>query len=181
MSTENQENSKQGQNNQLDKLRNSTDESIISILIELKELGNLNYLETLLEIVLEDRSETLKKALVEFVSDIKLQSAVPIISKFVSENIGKKGLTKLITASWQSRLDFSKYLDPYFQVLVKGDYKIAFEAFTVIENSLEGLDIKELEHFLSVVKKGIPKADRDKQLLLLEMVSTIEKFKRAAS
>jgi hypothetical protein len=181
MNTENQEASNQNINYQIDRLKASSDENIISILLELKELGNLNYLEPLMEIILEDRSEMLKKALIDFISDIKVQSAAPIISNFILKNIESKKLTKLVTASWQSRLDFSKHLEPYFQILVKGDYKIAFEAFTVIENSLEGLEIKDLDYFMSVVKKGIPKADRDKQLLLLEMVSTIEKFKRAAS
>jgi hypothetical protein len=181
MDTEDQEIIIEKQKQHIAMLTKSSDENVISTLIELKEHGNLFYLGTLLDLVVSDRSEMLKKALVDFISDIKLQEAVPIISDFILMQFEKNDVTKLVTASWQSRLDFSKHLAPYFQVLIKGNYKIAFEAFTVIENSLDSLTPNDLKAHMALVKKGIPKADRDKQLLLLEMVSVIDKMIRAAN
>jgi hypothetical protein len=180
MTEENIEEKESAQKRLASALEKGTDEEILSLLIELKEYGNLFYLNTILNLVTGNRSEILKKTLVEFISDIKFQDAAPIIADFISENIESSDIIRLVTASWQSRLDFSRVLSPYFEILIKGDYKTAFEAFTVIENSIDSLSIDELSGYIDLVKKGIVKADRDKQLLLLEMVSVLDKTRRAA-
>jgi hypothetical protein len=160
-------------------LKKSSDEEVMAMLIDLKEQGELFYVRTLLEILSENRSELLNKALVEYLSDIKLQDAVKIISDFVSENYADKDVNDIVVVSWQSRLDFSKHLNPYIQILINANYKTAFEAFTVIENSIDSLSADELTQYGSTIKKAVQKSNRDKQLLLLEMISVLEKAKRA--
>ena len=161
-------------------LEASSDEMVVSMLIDLKEHGELFYLNSLLEMLTGNRSEMLKKAVLEFISDIKLQDAVPLISTYVEKNFPSKDVVDVVTSSWQSRLDFSQHLDPYFNVLINGNYKIAFEAFTVIENSIDNLSVEQLTSRMDIVKKGATKVDRDKQLLLIEMVSVLDKARRAA-
>jgi len=160
-------------------LKKSSDEEVMAMLIDLKEQGELFYVKTLLEILIENRSELLNKALIEYLSDIKLQDAVTIISDFVSENYADKDVNDIVVVSWQSRLDFSKHLNPYIQILINANYKTAFEAFTVIENSIDSLSADELTQYGSTIKKAVQKSNRDKQLLLLEMISVLEKAKRA--
>ena len=160
-------------------LKKSSDEEIMAMLIDLKEQGELLYVKILLEILIENRSELLNKALIEYLSDIKLQDAVTIISDFVSENYADKDVNDIVVVSWQSRLDFSKHLNPYIQILINANYKTAFEAFTVIENSIDSLSADELTQYGSTIKKAVQKSNRDKQLLLLEMISVLEKAKRA--
>ncbi len=161
-------------------LKNSNDELVISMLIELKEQQEFFYLHTLLEILTSNSSEMLKNAITEFISDIKLQASVKILADFISHNFPSQDLVKLVTACWQSRLDFSQNLDPFFNILINGEYFVAFEAFTVIENSIDSLSEEKLSAYMAQVKKGVPKANRDKQLLLLEMISVLDKTKRAA-
>lgn len=150
------------------------------MLIDLKEHGELFYLNSLLNMLVSNRSESLKKGLVEFISDIKLQAAVPMIANFVDAHKLSQNIIPLLTASWQSRLDFSDHLLPFFQILIDSDYKSAFEAFTVIENNIDGLSTDTLTSHIAQVKGGISKTDRDKQLLLLEMISVLDKTRRAA-
>ncbi len=162
-------------------LEKSPDEEVVSMLMGLREHGELFYLETLLDMLTGERSELLKKSVTEFISDIKKQDAVPIIANYLTVNLNKKDLTRIVTASWQSRLDFSNNLHPFFLILLEGGYRIAFEAFTVIENSTESLSLEELKKGIDLLKRSVSKADRDKQLLLLEMISVLDKAKRAAN
>lgn len=164
----------------IETLEKSSDEKVMSMLIDLKEYGELFYLNSLLNMLLSNRSEQLKKGLVEFISDIKLQAAAPIIANCVDIHKSSPYIILLITASWQSRLDFSAHLSTFFQILIDSDYKSAFEAFTVIENNIDGLTPDELTEHIALVRKGINKTDRDKQLLLLEMISVLDKTRRAA-
>lgn len=161
-------------------LKNSNDDLIISLLLELKEQKEFYYLSTLLELLTSSQSDLLKKVIVEFISDIKLQTAAPILAEYVSKHFPQKDVSTLVTACWQSRLDFSHFLDPFFDVLIMGEYFIAFEAFTVIENSIDSLSEEQLMGYMARVKKGVSKANRDKQLLLLEMISVLDKTRRAA-
>ena len=92
-------------------LQNSGDDLVISLLLELKEQKDFFYLNTLLELLTVPRSEMLKKTIVEFISDIKVQAAAPILADFISKNYSFKDISKIVTACWQSRLDFSMHLD----------------------------------------------------------------------
>lgn len=158
----------------------STDVQLVSMLPELKKQSDLMYLRPLLEILVSGRSEMLKNAIVEFVSDLKDQQAVPVLVEFLFQSFPSRSITKLVTACWQCRLDFSKHLQIFFTILLDGNYQTAFEAFTVIENSLDGLTSVEISEYIAQVKKGIINSDRDKQLLLIEMISVLDKSRREA-
>jgi hypothetical protein len=162
----------------INNLLGSSDEQIISLLTELRKSDNLLLLPFLLEMLYSTRTETLKKAIIEYISDLKDEGAVPTIIQKLEKSFPSQNVTPLITACWQSRLDFSKHLGIFFNILLSGTYLTAFEAFTVIENSIDNISSEELTKYISTVKKGILKSDRDKQLLLIEMVSVLEKAKR---
>ena len=50
----------------------------------------------------------------------------------------------------------------------------------MIENSIDSLTKEQLADYMALVKKGVSKTNRDKQLLLLEMISVLDKTRRAA-
>lgn len=155
-----------------------TDEQVISIITELKSNNDLQFIPVLIDVLLSKRSEILQRTIVEYLSDIKDPGLVPILIESLTNSFPEKNVTMLVTACWQSRLDFSNHLETFFNILVNGNYQTAFEAFTVIENSIDSLSVNDITNFISIVKKGIVKTNRDKQLLLLEMVSQLEKAKR---
>lgn len=161
-------------------LERSSDEKVLSMLIDLKKHGELFYLNSLLNMLIGKRSEPLKKALAEFVSDLKIQAAVPIITSFVSSHNSDKAISGIVTASWQSCLDFSQHLDPFFQLLISSDYHTAFEAFTVIENNIDGLSTDGLIKAIELINSELSNVKQDKKTLLLEMVSVLDEIKRAA-
>ena len=161
-------------------LANSSDDKVLSMLIDLKVHGEVFYLNTLLNMLTGERSTLLKKALVDFISDIKIKEAAPIIVNYIEQHAKTKDVSMVITASWQSRLDFSGFLPIFIKLLIEGSYKSSFEAFTVIENSLETIPAKKLDEYIALIKGAVGKVDRDKQLLLLEMISVLDKTKRAA-
>lgn len=178
MVNENAEKKKQKQ--LIEALEKSSDEQVISMLIDLKEHGELFYLEPLLNMMIGERGDTLKRSLLEFISDIKVQEAVPIISRFTSSQAGKEGLAPLLTACWQSRLDFSQHLSPYFNILFEEAYPEAFEAFTVIENNVDGLTSEQLELYIKQTNSQLEKSETEKKTLLQELLNILEQTKRAA-
>ena len=172
--------SKDRQAKLLKAIEQGSDEVIISMLIDLKEHGETFYLEMLMRMAIGNRSDILKKAIVEFISNIKANAATPIIANFIQKNKNDNNIIALVTASWQSILDFSKHLNPFFSILIESDYLCSFEAFTVIENNISELTTEEISNYIAQLKLGISKTNSDKEPLLLEMASLLDETKRAA-
>ncbi len=169
------------QNKILLALEKSSDEQAIAMLLELRESGGIFILPYLFNILISKKNEQLKKTVIEFITDIKDKEATTHFIQFLKSNFPQKDVTDIVTACWQSRLDFSEHIDIFFEILCSADYQTAFEAFTVIENNIDGFSVSQLDELIKRVKVHITKSNRDKQLLLLEMVSILEKAKRTAS
>lgn len=164
----------------IDQFLGLNDEHAIALLLELRNTGGLYLVKPLLEVLISNRSELLKRTIIDFLTDVNEKEAVDLYVEFIKTNFPSERITEVITICWQSRLDFTKHIDIFFDILIRGDYQTAFEAFTVIENNIDDLNTDQLTNHISIVKKNIAKANRDKQLLLLEMVSTLDKAKRTA-
>lgn len=169
------------QNKIIDQINSSNDENTISLILELRDNGGLYLVNTFLNILLSNRSEALKRTVIETLANINDLKAAKLYVDFIRSNFETNRITDVLTICWQSRLDFTDDIEIFFDLLCKSDYQTAFEAFTVIENNLDSLTTEQLANYISIVKSKVSKADRDKQLLLLEMVSTLEKAKRTAS
>lgn len=150
------------------------DKEVISMLISLAQYERPFYIETLLQMLTEDRSQTVKREITEFISSIKLPQVVEPMATFISNHYKTLDVSLIITASWQSALDFSQHLAPYFEVFISEDYLVAFEAFTVIENNINGLSEQHLMRYKEMVYNALPKCDETKQRLVTELMELID-------
>jgi hypothetical protein len=164
----------------IDQFLGLNDELAIALLLELRNTGGLYLVKPLLKVLISNRSESLKRTIIDFLTDIKEKEAVEMYVAFIKSNFPTERITEVLTICWQSRLEFVRHIDIFFEILITGDYQTAFEAFTVIENNIDDLNSEELTKYISIVKKNVAKVNRDKQLLLLEMISTLDKAKRTA-
>lgn len=175
MSTKNPQKRTKDENSFIEVINTCTDEKLLSLLVELKGTSNLFFLEALLQQLAENvREARTEKAIIDFISNLKEPTAAEIISEFIEQNNDKLNLTKIITASWQGSLDFSKHIPIFVEILVSGDYSIAFEAFTLLENHLHALTSEELEKCQNTIAKALPLVDEDKQRLLQEMIKLMD-------
>ena len=155
------------------------DEQVISVIQDFRENGDLYIIQPLIEMLYSKRGQILKTAILEFIMDIKNQVAVPIITQSIQRHIKDDSTTGLISACWQSNLDFSNDLPLFIDILCNGDYQASFEAFTVIENSIGNVSQENINLYITSIEshlKGIP---LEKQSLLTEMIVMLESFKRS--
>lgn len=155
-------------------LSTASDKEVISLLITLAQYEQPFYIDTLLRMLIENRSEIVKREITEFISKIKLPQVVESIANFISTHYKTEDINLIITASWQSTLDFSQHLAPYFDLFISQDYLTAFEAFTVIENNINGLSKQELTHYKGLLHKALPQCDETKQRLVTELMEMID-------
>jgi hypothetical protein len=137
----------------------SSDEAIIGLLAELRETGEDYMLPTILSLLFSARSEKLKNEVVNFLVDLKRKSSIDTIIEAIRQNKRSKDIHLLVSVCWQSRLDFTPYVDTFIDIMEHGNYQGCLEAFTVIENmteNLSGEQLNELKAKFKTVKANSP-------------------------
>lgn len=162
-------------------LKSMRDEQVISLIQDFREDGELFIVDPLLEMIYSNRSFSLKETILELVGDIKDQNAAKIIAQTIQNHIGDQNTTGLLSACWQSNLDFSDYLPVFIEILCNSDYQASFEAFTVIENSASSIDKKSIDLFIATIESKMKSITAEKQSLLTETIVMLENFKRNGS
>jgi hypothetical protein len=154
------------------------DEQIISLIQDFRDNGELFIVEPLIDILFTNRSFSLKQEILQFVSDIKNPDAIEIIADSIQHHMGDRNNYGLVSACWQSNLDFSSKLSIFIEILCNSDYQTSFEAFTVIENSIGNVSQKDLDIYISTIESKLKNTPIEKQSLLTDMVVMLEGFKK---
>jgi hypothetical protein len=110
--------------------------SINAVLGKLKELhktGNVAILPLVLNLLDKNQNEEIAKEVFILLNELKDSKSVPVIVNHISKYPTGKYFSKLIASCWQSGLDFSSHLAVFVNCFIEGNYEVALESFTVIE------------------------------------------------
>ncbi|MEW5847009.1 MAG: hypothetical protein AB1777_12200 [Bacteroidota bacterium] len=149
-------------------IESSSDEAIIGLLADLRESGEDYMLSTIINLLFSSRSENLKNEVVNFLVDLKNKSSIVPIIEAIKQNKRSNDIHRLVSVCWQSRLDFTPYIDIFVDIMEHGDYEACLEAFTVIENMVENLNpeqLSDLKKKIGTAKSENPEA----QPLIMEL------------
>jgi hypothetical protein len=92
--------------------------------------------------------------------------------------MGDKNTSGLISACWQSNLDFSNEIPIFIDILCTADYQSSFDAFTVIENSIGNVSPEQIGLYITTIESRLKVTPVDKKSLLTEMIVTLESFRK---
>ena len=147
---------------------------VIENIEKLRAKGSINDLPAILDYLTSPKNAEVEKALYNFLFDIKDPKAVdPIIAAI--QNIKYKSIQKkLIEICWQSSLKFAEHIGLFVDLLISGDFEVAFEALTVIENMEENLDPKSKQNEMAKLKDAISTVNEDRKGWLHEAFHIIE-------
>jgi hypothetical protein len=143
-------------------LESNASSLIMQAIKEIKQDGNIKMLPYLFNLIQPSTHESIRSSIVQLMSEIKVQDAVPLIVHALENRDLGEDYTPLITACWQSGLDFSQHLPVFIKIFVAGDYQTAIESFSVIEESipLAGPDMQdECIKLLDKLASQVPEAN----------------------
>jgi hypothetical protein len=147
---------------------------VLKTLRKLRSAGNLTYVPDLLNLLSQTRKELIEKELIIFLADIKVQGVIPIFVKGLKEPELKGARAGILSAIWQSGLDYSKHLDLFIELFLEGDYLVAFESFTVIEQSIEHLSDPEIKEERKNLLNGMAGVGEHIMPLARELASLLQ-------
>jgi len=150
------------------------DKLVLENIEKLRSKGSINDLPAILDYLVTPTNDSIEKALYNFIFDIKDAKAVEPIIAAIQNPKYQAIQKKLIEMCWQSSLKFAQHLGLFVDLLIKGDFEIAFEALTVIENMEESIDSKIKEQEMAKLKDAIATVSEDRKAWLHEAFHMIE-------
>jgi hypothetical protein len=168
---------RESEKNQISILRSGNINAIKDTLNDLRVKGHASILPEIFELMIQTEDQEVQQACSTLLCDLKTQDAEKyLITALKDENYLSIKHT-LVSACWQNSIDFHKEVDLFADILLKEDYAIALEAFTVIENSIGELDGTDILKLIEKLKGGLlASSDTTKNGLINELISVIKNY-----
>lgn len=115
-------------------LQSASETTVLAAIKKNRVHGNTKTFRVLLDVLNETDAPAVEAAIIEFLFDLKEQESADILAEKLAGNRMPFYDSFLIAAFWQSAIDGSAYLKLFVKKAIKGDYMVALEALTVIEN-----------------------------------------------
>lgn len=146
-------------------LESKNERKIIGALKRVPHEGSPEIMEALFNLYAQSPSNEVVILLEKSIHNLKDPACIePMMNVLVDEK--KQNLhAKVLAAFWQSGLDVSEHLEELVQSAIKGDFIIAMEATTVIEN-LEFTNDQALTHSIEAMDKAVEVKDEKQDLIV---------------
>jgi len=150
------------------------EEEILGNLESLRENGNLESLGAMLEHLTTRPSQPIKDKILELIADLKLPGAAAIVANFTFACKNTALQQELVSASWQSRLDFSPYFNRYIDLAISGNLMLVLDVLSLIEENFEKVDLNQLQQAIATIGANSNSFDEQKSLLMNDMILILE-------
>lgn len=147
---------------------------ILAKIKELKTTGQVNILSFILELLKSNYPVEIHNEVYSLVSDLKYQEGVPIVMEYIGQLKGSDSLAQLISACWQSQLDYSNYLEIFADCFISGSYQDAIESFTVIEEMLMRSNDTKIKNCRTYLLSRKSEVNNEKIPLFRELIKILQ-------
>jgi len=155
-------------------LSSKNTEEVLFTINKLRNTGNKTLIPYLINLLATHSSSKVKESIAGLLYDVKYQTAAEEIIKAIKSEQYSGIREELLTICWQSSLDFSSYIETLTDCFIRGDFKVAFEAFTVIDSIEKKLNAEFAENSINALKSKANTIDESKKELLIELVHIFE-------
>lgn len=166
-------------NQLLTDLRSGDDHKIGAAIKSFHVHGDRDVIAPLVEIWRSGLNEENSEAMMELFQGLKDTSTIEPLMDAFRDDANKPIRRQLITAFWNSKLDFSAYLSDFVLFAIEGDFMDAFEAITLVEQfetMIPESAIMESQLLLKEYFGDDEKRDEQKDTLLGDMALIIKQF-----
>lgn len=149
----------------------STNTDVVIDAIEaIKKKGNKFYIPILFDLLNSSPEDEIETAIKSLLGTVKDKESINGFMRAIEDDKYKSIRKSILIACWQNGLDFSTFLPVFVDLIIKEDWEVAFEAFTVIDN-LEFLPGEEIiNNSVSRIMDALPAANDQKRYFLNEIL-----------
>jgi hypothetical protein len=147
---------------------------VISAIETIKNKGNKFYIPILFDLLNSLPEPEIEKGIMDLLETVKDKETINSFVRAIEDDKYKPIRKSILIACWQNGLDFSTFLPVFVNLVIKEEWEIAFEAFTLIDN-LEYLPGQEiLNKSIAQVKEALQYANEQKSYFLNEILLKLQ-------
>jgi len=147
-------------------------------LAQISKQAGIKELNLIIEALATIADAHLREEVTDLLATIRSKEAPAIFSNALA-NPDLAGIRlELTRACWESQLDFSNHLILFTHLFITGDYGLAVEAFSVIENTFLEHPVPEdiSVEVYNLLKNSLPDQPETKGRLVRELMLVVEPF-----
>ena len=162
----------------LNLLKSNDPAQVSKALSKLEKTGSVNDLPAIIGVMAHISDPAILNHFTVFLGNIKSKAAPSVIAHQLADPANAGIRADLTRSCWESQLDYSPYLMIFAHLFIAGDYRLAVEAFTVIEYSCmeHPVDPALLKQIAVLVKNSIPDQPEFKQRLTGMLIQVLDPF-----
>jgi len=103
-------------------------------LSDLERVADISVIEIVVAAAVASEHRQVKKEIFEFLSNVIDPQAKDLFLKFIQEEKYGAVRQELLTVIWNSKLDYSSFLAEFVEIAIEGNFMIALECLTILEN-----------------------------------------------
>jgi len=154
-------------NNIITDLSSLDEKKIFTALKQLRSHGKKEAIRPLIELLSSSNNEEIKSEIAALLFDLKDQSVVEELISAIESNNYQSEMATLISIFWQSSLDSSENITTIVKQAIKGDYLVAIEVLSVLDNYDTTFQEGEIEDLKFDLDEAIEEDDSEKRNLLI--------------
>lgn len=151
------------------KLFSADSNVVIAAIHLLKDKGNKDYLPILFELLAHSEKE-IQNEILKLLGTVKDKETIPVFIEALKENNYSTIRKEILISCWQNGLDFSPQLEVFVDLVIDGEWEVAFEAFTVIENLEHFPSPEEVKAIKLKIARALKSANEQKAYFLEEIL-----------
>lgn len=164
----------------IDKLFSKNTEEILLTIGQIRDKGDVSIIPHTIELLNNKPGIEIEKAIITLLNDLKIQGSAEEIVKALGNKKYAAIHKQLLVSCWESGLNYSNHLEFFVDLFITGNFDIAFEAYTVIEN-MENKFSRDIVHpFIDKLLKNASTIAQEKSELLTELVHILEEMSNPA-
>jgi hypothetical protein len=154
-------------------LRSTDSDLVLETIDKLRESGNSLILPELIELLHNTELPQIKKSVLNLLSELKNKESVPLLMTAIKNEKYAHERKDIVACCWQNGLSFNAYMPIFIDLVIKEEFLIAFEAFTVIENMFGNIDEEVIEYEVIKINDALKNVGEQKAYLLNGLLSVI--------
>lgn len=144
-------------------------ETIKKTIDDIYDNGNTQIISDVLSVYKGYIGTEIENYFYSFLVCIKSKDFPSILIHHIKDKKFSKIKSNLLSICWESTLDFSDFSDTFIDIFIKEPINIAFEAFTVVQNSFN-ISEDNLKKGILKLELSVSSISQDKKELLVELV-----------
>jgi hypothetical protein len=118
---------------------------------------------------------SVKRTIESFINDIKDTALCNEIITEINRGWQSHTTSMLVSSCWQSGLDYSKNLEDFAKAFMSGDYVVAVECLTVIEEMLPKIGKDETDSIRKIIENSVMNDGLEKTELRKELITSLKR------